>query len=405
MMENSQFRNNPRIQKESKILIAITVALVLLAGLGTALYLIKTKPKAHKAAPTRQAPLVEFIRMTKENHAINVSAMGTVIPSVQINLKSNVSGEVIRVSKNFIPGGRFHTHDIILEIDPQDYDLAIKKMESLVNHAKANLDLESGRQDVAREELLMMQKSSGKLIQNNALALRKPQFDQAQAEYDRALVDLEAARLDRSRTVVRAPFNCLILSRNTHRGAQVSSLEILATIVNTDSYWVETAVPINALPWITLPDKNNKQGSSALIFNEAMTAQYQGRVLTLAGQLNAESFLAKILIKVDDPLGLRSESSQPAMILDDYVKVRIEGKALDQIIALPRSALRDNSQVWVLEKDRLFIRQIQTVWSDETHVYISKGLDQGDLVITSNLSGVIDGMNVRSNTGSEDSQS
>ncbi|MBU1168637.1 MAG: efflux RND transporter periplasmic adaptor subunit [Proteobacteria bacterium] len=398
MMEKKYIPGTPYEKKPQTFLVVFAVVLILLGGIGTAIFLIKTKPKVQKGIPTRQAPLVEVISVAKGPRRMALSAMGTVIPSAQINLKAKISGEVIHVAKEFVPGGLFKKNDIILSIDPQDYDLAVKKKESLLNHAKANLDLELGRQDVAREELHMMQTSSGKVIQDNGLALRKPQLDQARAEYDSAMVDLESARLDRLRTVIRAPFNGLMVSRNTHVGAQVSSLESLATLVNTNEYWVEASIPLGLLSWITLPKGNDKPGNSVLIINPAITDQYTGQVIKITGQLNEQSRLAKVLVRINDPLSLQSGSTKIPLLLGDYVNLRIDGGTVNDIIALPRSAIHEDNQVWVLENERLFIRKIQISWSDDTDVFVNSGIEQGDFIIISNLSGVIDGMSVRSNT-------
>lgn len=384
--------NNPSGHVFKRILV---VLVILLCGTGIAAYMVKTKPKAHKAPPTRQAPLVECVAVEKASHQVTIPVMGTVIPSASITLKSKVGGEIIRTSGEFVPGGRFKKNDIILNIDPRDYDLDIQKKESLLHVAQANLDLEQGRQDVARGELDLMQKSSGREILDNALALRKPQLDQARAEYDSALADLEAARLNKERTIVRAPFNCLVLSRNTHKGAQVSALESLAVLVNTDTYWIEATVPVDQLAWLTVKD-HRQPGSPARVQAQGIDTPFSGEVIRINGQLNDQSRLASILIQIKDPLGIDSPSPVTPLMLNDYVRVFIDGKVLDNVIDLPRSLLRDNRQVWVLKNGKLDMRTVDIVWSDDSHVYIKEGLTNQDCVIRSNLSGAVNGMELQS---------
>lgn len=394
---------DPSRQKRSEnALIAISAVVVILAiAIGIFIFMIKTKPKVQKAPPVHLAPLVECIPAQTISGKARIPVMGTVAPSASIDLKSKVGGEIIYIADEFIPGGHFHKGDIILKIDPKDYDLDIQKKESLLHVAQANLDLELGRQDVARGELDLMEKSSGRTIKDNALALRKPQLDQARAEYESAMADLEMARLNRERTMVRAPFNCLVLSRNTHTGAQVSALASLATLVDTDAYWIEAAVPVDNLAWITVPGPHQTKGSRAVIENHGADQGFTGEVIRISGQLNEQSRLAKVMIRVDDPLGLKSPSPATPLILNDYVKVVIEGKSLGEVFNLPRSLVRDNGQVWVFDQGRLAIRDIHMVWSDDTHVYIDSGLAQGDCVIRSNLSGAVNGMEIRSTSDQE----
>lgn len=374
----------------------LMVTVIILIGSGIAVYMVKTRPRAHKAPPKVQAPLVECVTVEKASHTIIIPVMGTVIPSASISLKSKVGGEVIHTSKEFIPGGRFTTGQVILKIDSRDYDLDVQKKESLLNVAKANLDLELGRQEVAREELDLMQKSSGREILDKALALRKPQLDQARAEYDSALADLESARLDRERTIIKAPFNCMILSRNIHKGAQVSALEGLAVIVNTDTYWIEATVPVDQLAWLTVPKGSKYPGSSARILAPGIEHPFPGEVIRISGQLNDQSRLANILIQVEDPLGLKSDSSPTPLMLNDYVRAMIQGKTLDDVIELPRALLRDHNQVWVFTNGKLEMRTVGIVWRDASHVYIKEGLDNQGCIIRSNLSGAVDGMDLRS---------
>lgn len=386
---------------DNRLIVLITVIIIITVGVGLAIYLVKTKPKVLKAPAVHLAPLVDCLPVQSISRNVAVPVMGTVVPSASIDLKTKVGGEVIHIADEFIPGGHFKKGAIILRIDPRDYDLDIQKKESLLHVAQANLDLELGRQEVARGELELMQKSSGRTIQDNALALRKPQLDQAKAEYESAQADLEGSRLNRERTIVKAPFNCLVLSRNTHTGAQVSALETLATLVSTDAYWIEAAVPVDRLAWITIPGTHHKHGSSATIETPGADQRFTGEVIRISGQLNEQSRLAKVLIRVDDPLGLQSKTPVVPLMLDDYVRVNVEGKHIDNVIGLTRSLIRDDGQVWVYEKGGLSIRDIHTVWGDDTHVYIDEGIKQGDCVIQSNLSGVVNGMELRSTNDPE----
>lgn len=405
-MEDHQPTHGPTNEGSSKriIIIFITVVAIIAAGAGLAFYMIKTKPKVQKAPASHQAPLIECTPVQTVSRNVDISVMGTVIPSASIDLKSKVGGEVIYNAEEFIPGGRFKKGAVILKIDPTDYNLDIKKKESLVHVARANLDLELGRQDVARGELELMQKSSGRTIQNNDLALRKPQLDQAKAQYESALADLEAARLNKDRTIIKAPFNCLVLSRNTHTGAQVSALEILATLVDTDAYWIEAAVPLDRLEWLTLPGADHTHGSPATIKAPGAPQPFTGEIIRIGGQLNEQSRLAKVIIRVNDPLGLRSQDPVVPLMLDDYVRVNIQGKPINDVFIVPRSLLRDNGQIWVYDDSRLVIRDIRIVWSDDPHVYIDQGLQPGDCVIQSNVSGAVDGMDLRSTRDPEPEQ-
>jgi len=66
------------------------------------------------------------------------------------------------------------------------------------------------------------------------------------------------------------------------------------------------------------------------------------------------------------------------------------------VYRIPRFALRNDNQVWLADKDqKLAIRQVQTLWREEEHVYVRDGLQTDDLLIVSALAAPVDGMDLR----------
>jgi len=78
------------------------------------------------------------------------------------------------------------------------------------------------------------------------------------------------------------------------------------------------------------------------------------------------------------------------------VRVEIEGRQVDAVYRIPRTALRDNISVWVAgEDDTLDIRRIETAWRDSHTVLIRSGLNPGDRLIVSDLPVPVAGMPLR----------
>ena len=375
---------------------AVLPIIIILAALMTAGYFTVTAPKAMRARPAGQssAPLVETMTITKENRHVVISAMGTVTPSRTVTLRSRVGGQILETSPEFAPGGLFRRGEVILRIDPKDYDLALRKQKSQLTQAQADLALERGKQDVARREVSLVKSISGKQVDNSSLALRKPQLAQAGASVESARVAYEQARLDLERTEIKAPFNCMVTGRSVEMGSQVSTQEALATLVGTDVYWVEAAVPVDELKWIVIPVFSGGRGSAVRIRTQA-GAERTGEVIRLMGELNAETRMAMVLIRVDDPLALQAEEKPALLLLGGYVSVSITGRALDDIIRLPRSAFRDGSRIWLVENGNLSIRDVETVWRDRDFIYVRDGLTSGQAVVVSELAAPVQGMPLR----------
>ena len=107
--------------------------------------------------------------------------------------------------------------------------------------------------------------------------------------------------------------------------------------------------------------------------------------------------MARILISIKDPLGLKEQNrSKPRMLIGEYVRVEIDGDELENVYSIPRTALRDNTHVWVLgENNTLHIQKVEILWRDSQVVIIRKGLSPGEHIITSDLPAPVEGMPVR----------
>ncbi|MCM8526489.1 MAG: efflux RND transporter periplasmic adaptor subunit [Lentisphaeraceae bacterium] len=379
--------------------ISILLCLLIFGGAAAVLkYIYSTEPTAKRVAATRKsAMLVEVTAAEKGNFKPQISALGIVEPTVDINLSPQVKGEIIKRSPNFTPGGFIKEGEVVYEIDADDYKntLMLKKSELL--QAKSDLVLEKGRQNIAKQEYKILNEELSK--ENQDLILRKPQMDAIKARIAYAEAAIDKAKLDIERTVIKAPFDAQILSRNKDVGSQVSSGESLGRLVGLDEYWVTVTLPLSKLRWISLPDKNGENASVARMRDRSAWAQEKfrtGKISKLIGELEEQTRLARILISVKDPLALKSQDSKiPRLILGAVLKVHIEGKEIKNVIRIERQFIRGNETVWLMKDNKLQISKVNIVFKDADFAYINKGVNEGDLIVTTNLSRVVTGSDLR----------
>ena len=371
-------------------LLRLIIVLALLAGGGWAYaYLKNTAPKMQRK-PRKPTPIVvDVLKAKARNTKAVVTAMGSVVAARQIVLRAQVAGEVSELSANFTPGGRVAKGEVLLRLDPADYEVELKKAKASLEKAKADYNIEQGYQQVAKEEMKLMEKAGKLQMDSAALALRKPQLNKARADVTTAEASLKKAELNLARTVIKAPFNALITERAVNLGSQVSSHGELATLVGTDEYWVEAALPIDRLSKL---DLGADGAAPAVIKSASGQMRWSGRTLRSTGTLNQNSRMAKVIIAVPDPLEPEITGAPRPLILGDYVSVEIQGVDISQAIELPRTALRDGGSVWVLNQDRLNIRKVNLAWKEKERVFVNEGLEPGDLVITSELNAAVEGM-------------
>jgi len=298
------------------------------------------------------------------------------------------------MNPEFTAGGLLQKNELILRIDPEDYQLALQQKQRSLSDAEYAYKLELGRQDVARREWeLLYGKNNG--VESD-LALRKPHLEKAQVDVEAARAELEQARIDLARTRITAPFNGLVRNKYVDLGSQVSLQERLADLVGTDVYWVQVSVPVEHLKWIRIPTDYNDEGSPATIYYRE-DSQRPGRVIRLLADLSKEGRMARLLVEVEDPLDLQAgKDRRPPLLIDEYVRVQIEGGLLSDVYRIPRYALRNDNQVWLMDREeKLAVRPVETLWRDEEFVFVRDGLQPGDLLILSALATPVDGMQLR----------
>jgi RND family efflux transporter MFP subunit len=396
--QNKNLTNNTKASsvRKKRILKIVLPAIIIVAGVAAAFYLKNTGPKSKRQPPVKLAPVVQVKPLFPANHIVMLNAMGTVVPAREVELKPQVTGKVIDISPEFIEGGLLEAGTLVLKIDPEDYKLALIQKEKALADANYSLKLELGRQEVAKREWELLNGDKDAEDREVELALRKPHLEKAKAELNAAKAELEKAYLDLSRTKIKAPFNAMVRSRLVNLGSQVTPQERLAELVGSDSYWIQASVPLDRLSWIQIPRSLGDPATRARIIY-AQGYERAGTVIRLMGDLSPEGRMARVLIEVEDPLGLKnSKNDQPPLLIDDYVRVEIEGKKLENVYKIPRTAFRDNSYIWIAgENSTLKIIEVHPVWRDAGVVLVDNAIKPGDCLIISDLPAPIDGMPVQ----------
>ncbi len=380
----------------------IISAIIILVGVGVARYMILNKPKVSRRPPEKIAPLVEVIPLFPESYPIKIEAMGSVIPSREVVLRVPVGGEIISMSEDFALGGQLEAGTKIMQIDPTDYKLDLQQKQRALTNAEYEYRIEQGRQDVARQEWDLLYGDKPSTEVESTLALRKPHLEKVQAEIKAAKAELEQAEVNLTRTGVKAPFNALVRNKYVDMGSYVSSQEKLADLVGTDEYWVQVSLPVDRLQWVTISENGGEPGSRAFVHYRNNMSR-PGTVLRLMADLSQEGRMARLLISVEDPLGLHENSEKyDPLLIGEFVRVSIEGDTLDNVYRIPRNALRDNSFIWLADRnDKLMVRPVQSLWRDQENILIRDGIQPGDRLIISALSAPADGMSVRTGEKNE----
>lgn len=392
-----------------RLIIKILIPLVILvAAVGGARRLIKSRPEAPKQEREVRAYLVETIQAQRAEHRVDVRAQGTVEAATQLTLQAQVSGRITQLHEQLVPGGRLSSGEVVARVDPTDYKIAILETETGLEDARARRDVERGQQVIAQREWELFQQNASdeRAALDPSLALRQPQLKIAQVAIDAAEARHKRARVDLERTTLRAPFNALVLSEQLERGQLITPQSVLATLVGTDTFWVRAALPLDQLSRVSIPGVNAAQGEGSQVMIEqdlgGNVITYQGQVIRLLGQLDQVGRMAQILVEVPDPLGLKQSagqsggSRQPPLLLGSYVQIVFEGSMNRELVELPRKAIHDGDRVWIYRSDgTLEVQQVTILARRPDTVLISEGLTGDEQVVISRIGSPIPGMKLR----------
>ncbi|GJL50297.1 efflux RND transporter periplasmic adaptor subunit [Candidatus Nitrospira salsa] len=386
---------NQRLQLGLKIIVPFVV--LALAG-SFAFSLVKNTPHPQRQPKSKQARLVNAIEISVTTHPVMIEAWGEVQPARQVTLRPQVSGEIMSVSPELVPGGKFSKGDTILRLHPADYILALRQRETDLDKARAEFLLEEGNQVVAKQEFELLGESITE--QEKSMVLRLPQLQSAKANVNAAKAAVASAKLAISRTVLRVPFDSTVLQRHVNTGSYITPTSDIVTLVGTREYWVTLSVPIAQLRWIHFPRTWGENGSSVKLYHDTIwgkTAFRTGQVIRLLTDLETEGRMARVLVAINDPLNLHTQiPGGPEVILGTYLRAEIQGQDMAQVAKVDRDWIHDHDTVWVLNNENtLEIRTVTIVYRGPSYVLISSGLQHGERLIVTDIPAPVEGMPLR----------
>ena len=274
-------------------------------------------------------------------------------------------------------------------IDDRDYKLAVISAESRVAQASKLLEREIAESELAKndwEELGLGEASP--------LTLRIPQLKEAEAAEKAALADLEKAKLNLERTVVKLPFQGIIRQKKTGVGQFVGTGSILATAFSTEEVLIALPLTDTELSYLGLPlayeEKRPFSGPKvnfySLVSNK--NSEWVGRIVRTAGSIDPLTRLVYVYAEVINPY-----QQSPPLAIGMFVDAVIEGKTIKNGFLVPNSAINNNSNIYVINtNDNLEIRKIEVLGTENDYVIIKGEISEGERVVVSPLNNAKDGM-------------
>ena len=369
------------------ILPLLVLAIAFVIGRG----LIANKPEPVSRPNFKSVTSINATRVTKSDYQVTLKTQGTVGAARQGSLIAQVRGTVTEVSANFVSGGFFEQGETLLQLDPRDYEIALTMAKATRAQAQAALEEENARS----EQAALDWKRLGRKGKPSSLTLREPQLASATALLASADAQIQRAELDLERTRIVAPYRGRIASHSADLGQFVTAGAALAEIYSVDRAEVRLPLSNQQLGYLTLPGRNALGEPVRAVLSASLGEQrynWQAEIVRTDGTIDPNSRQLFAIASIEQPY---DSGDKPPLRVGQYVQADISGAVLSDVVVIPRSALREDREVLVVDDtNTLQRRNVEVRWKDAEVAVIGEGLEEGEIISLTSLGTVVNGTRV-----------
>ncbi len=367
---------------------------VLFLGGAVILILNLTKEEVDEDVKEAQPRIVRVVDAVPSSRQIVVVSQGSVEPRVAIALQAEVSGRIVDVSDSFVSGGFFEAGDVLFQIDPRDYELAVVRAEARVAEALQRQIREEAEAEQARKEWAQL--GTGKA---SPLVLREPQLMEAEARLKSAKADLAEAGLRLERTALKAPFNGRVTRKNVDIGQVVSAGLNAAEIYATDRLEVRLPLTDRQIALLDLPFSRSSQSGHLPVVTLHATfggtdREWTARIVRTEGVVDKVSRVIYAVASVEDQSAQDGANPFP-LTVGLFVEARIEGRFFDNVVSIPRESVRQDGTVLVVGEDnRIHFRDVEVLQATRDTSYVRLEIGDGERICVSPIDTPTENMEV-----------
>jgi RND family efflux transporter MFP subunit len=367
---------------------------IVIGGVGLAAAIIATGPTLEQLPPPSNAPLVRTWEASSQTVRMSSITYGSVLPRTESELIPEVSGRVTNMSQSLVSGGFFKKGDVLLEIDPLDYEVALEQARAALASAQSELANAGKAHD--RQQDLAKKQSTSESQRDDA----RNRLQIAQATLREVRARISRAERDLARTRIIAPFEGRVRSERVDVGQFVTRGAPIASLYSTDFAEVRLPIHDEELAFLQLPlngisDENTPEPKVILRTRFAgKHHEWEGTIVRTEGELDPQTRMINVIAQVEAPY--KTSGERPPFAVGLFVEAEILGRVFNDVYIVPRSALQANKQVYIIDGDnKLVFRDVDILRTVNEDVYIQGGIEAGETICLSTVNNAIQGMTVR----------
>ena len=335
------------------------------------------------------APLtVRVINAQPQDLNLTVTSQGTVTPLIESQLIPEVSGKIEWMSDSLVAGGFFNQGDELIRVESLDYETALSRAEAALLRTEA--ELEHSKFELMRMRSLEERKLASRSNLENALRIYRVN---TAAQLD-AAANLKQAQENLKRTTLSAPFTGLVRAKGVDIGQFVARGQSIATIYANESLEVRLPVADRQLAFLNIPPTQRGELPVESQPSVKLTATYAGQLHEWTGtivrteaEIDRSSRMVQLVARIEN-----TNAGVPISV-GQFVTAEISGRDAKNVFVLPRSAVRSNNRILVVDADnKLRFREIDTLRLYQDTIMISGGLAADERVCISSVQTAVDGM-------------
>ncbi len=368
----------------AKILLPLLVlALCVLAARAV----IANRPEPSTRPSFKSSTAIEATRIEPESYTVTLNTRGEVSAANEGALVAEVAGSITEIADNFVVGGTFRQGEVLARVDPRDYEIALTLARANYAQVQAALAEEQARADQAAIDW----RNLGRKGNPSDLTLRKPQLAAARANLEGARGQVQRAELDLDRTNIRARYDGRVRSKQISVGQYVNPGSALGEVFSTDTAELRLPFSSNQLQHIDIESAITNKTPVQLAASVGGTNTQWSATLARAEGIDANNRQFYVIARIDNPYGL-----EKPLRIGQYVEAEITGNTLENVFVIPRSSLREDKNVLIVDEvGTLQSREVEVAWKDADVAVIRSGLESGDVLNITALGSVTNGTRVK----------
>lgn len=360
-------------------IIGITLAIVIM-GFLTMRFLVSQKPKPQRRPPVSVPRYVKAEKIEYGTVVASVVANGRMKSSKIVDVVAEASGKLELGDINFKKGEIFKKGDILIKVYMDEALLDLKSRKSKFLNIIASL-LPDLKVDYPNRF-----SAFNKFFNSIEIDKDLPELPEFKGEKIKIFLasrniipeyySIKKDELKLERHIIRAPFSGSILSVNMEVGGYTNTGGKLAKIISTERLELEVPVESSKSQWIN-------KGDEVFVSLKDNSKKWKGIVSRKSGFIDEATQSRTIFVEIN--------SKDKSLLYGQYLVAEFPGKSIDNSMKIPRNAVFNSDQVFVVKDGKLKLRNIKILKINEKSV-IFNGIEESISVVVEPL------INARVNT-------